>query len=552
MKKWIQGILAAVGVGIIFVLYSFSSFLPFLWNAPSLLQTGNTYLITLHNESELRPTLGFLTAFILLEHTEDGWEMEFHDSYDIAPPPNPITAPDIIEEKFSGDSRYQGWVFRDSNFSPYFSENAKTAITFLQYDKRYKDRDITAVLSFDTHAIEKVIDTLGGVKYGERIITGKDLFSFLEADAKQFERGSEETWLGRKNEIQPLANALIKESLLSPLTWRSLHNTAQDLIAEKHILAYSPQEKIHEILSDMDMTGAIEISPSAVAWGTNIANMGGKKGDRYMQKSIHSTFSLDVSGNITERLRLHFDHEGTRNLQSDRYFGYIRIMRPEGTKVKKYTGDFMDEPRSADQIFPYSETFDMFFWVDESNSSVLEIEMVYPSNIAIQEDSPVFIQPISQAGIIDMPVYFSLQGFADETTEIQGCEDLKQRENISMCNFSLLSEPLLTLSKEKDIHLPIFEEVIYFDEGKRIRIQFSEELTPLQKENVYISRADGTRLEILSLENDTRAIVMELKEPLPSSPRQFYSIEIQNLSDLSQNTFPLYTTSIAYPKYNIQ
>jgi hypothetical protein len=111
MKKISIALLLILMSVIVFLLYSFSPFLKLLPKIFSSLKNENTILITLHNEAELRPSLGFLTGFIFLEYKNGNLNLEFHDSYDIKPPEEKIIAPEIIEKRFSEDKRYEGFVF---------------------------------------------------------------------------------------------------------------------------------------------------------------------------------------------------------------------------------------------------------------------------------------------------------------------------------------------------------------------------------------------------------------------------------------------------------
>lgn len=560
MKKIIYIVLAIICIPIFWALYSFSQFLFIIPEISKFTEKNKTILITLHNESELRPTSGFLSAFILLTNTENGWVLDFHDSYDIEAPKKSekILAPDIIERRFSNDIRYQGWVFRDSNFSLDYSVNARTAISFLQYDERYKDLNISAVVAVDMHAIGEIIDAVGGVEFNGKMITSNNIFSLLEQEVKTFDRKDEQAWLGRKNGMKPLANSIIKKSVFSFRNWSNISSTAKKLFNEQHILFYSSDKNVQKIFREKKWTGEIFINKKSISyeipWGINFANMGGKKGDRYIDKSIRSTFSIDSRGNVAERIRIHLDHEGTRNLHSDRYFGYVRIIKPKGTILKKYEGTFLEEPKETSSSIDGVSEFDLFFWVDEGDNTALDMTFTYPKYIRILPTGlrTLDFQIISQPGIVNMPVSFAFQGFADSiiNTGKTVCIHTKTRENISWCNFSfpLKEENRLFVSTGRDLQKPVFEDVIYLDDGKKIRIQFSEEL---QKVNIsdVILESNNKNIKIIDVKNKPRAIEIVLENKLNNSQRNFYDITIKNLSDIAGNKYKEYSTSVAYPKY---
>ena len=108
----------------------------------------------------------------------------------------------------------------------------------------------------------------------------------------------------------------------------------------------------------------------------------------------------------------------------------------------------------------------------------------------------------------------------------------------------------ITITKKTDTTLPIFEDVIFLENGKKIKIQFSEELNPIEKTDIFIvNKTENINIPITSIENKTRSIEITLETALPSKNRTFYNVLINKLSDISGNSFDIYNTVIAYPKY---
>ncbi len=553
IKGFLVGFFLILSIIFIYIYYSFFYFSFFIPAFNQINKNESTVLITLHNESELRPNLGFLTGFILLQKNKEGiFSMEFHDSYDISAPKKPIIAPDIIEKNFSADSRYQGWVFRDSNFNMQYSQNAKNAIAFLQNDKRYKTLNISAVISLDMHAIEEIIDTIGGINFENKIIYGNNFFSVLESKAKQFDRSDENAWKNRKGSIKPLAIAIIKKCITSVFAWKDISNTLKSLFADQHILFYSPQPNIQKIFLDNGISGNINLHENNIPWGLNIANIGGKKGDRYIEKNIKSVFSIDKNGNIVEKLKIQFSHNGTRNLHSDRYFGYIRIVKPKNSKLISFSKNknYINTPTSHTESFPKTSEFDFFFFIDPSSQENLELIFQYPPHINV-ENPPITFDIFTQPGIVKMPTQFIFQAFADSQIKIDNCKNTEYAENISSCFFTAPKTPkTITITKKADTTLPIFEDVIFLENGKKIKIQFSEELNPIKKTDIFIvNKTENINIPITSIENKTRSIEITLKTALSSKNRTFYNVLINKLSDISGNSFDIYNTVIAYPKY---
>ncbi len=554
-KGFLLGIISFVIVLFGYGIYSFSHllyFVPVINDIQEEFHENTAIVITLHNNSELRPTLGFLTGFILVKKDENGhFVIEFHDSYDIEAPKKPILAPDIIEENFSHDSRYQGWVFRDTNFDMRYTQNAKNAIAFLSYDKRYKNLNIAAVISIDMYSIESIIDAIEGVEWNGKMIYGNNFFSVLESDAKHFDRSNENAWKQRKSGIKSLALVLLKKCITRVFAWKDIGITLERLLKQQHILLYSPYPNIQEIFTKHALSGEISFDEKNIIWGINFANIGGKKGDRYIEKRVKSIFSFDENGKIHETMKIDFEHDGTRNLHSDRYFGYVRIVKPENVKLIgfKDSRQYIHHPAEHPSLFPHTSEFDFFFYVDESSSVTLELTFEYSENVQFGERKKIEI--FTQPGVQNMPIEFVFQAFGDSQVSLTNCPKSVQRENISRCLFTAPDTPsFIEVALQEDTQKPLFEDVIYKNNGKIIRLQFSEKIRNISVSDVILMDKKTHEIQkIQSVTNDNMAIELTLDKPLSSDKRTFYTVLIKNFSDVFGNSSDEYNVVIAYPKY---
>ena len=552
MKKALLWFLAGTIALFLYALWSFSSFLFLVPHVFSFTNTENSYLITLHNEGELRPNLGFLTGFILVSHNGENWNMEFHDSYDITAPSQKILAPEIIEDRFSSDVRYQGWVFRDSNFSLSYEKNAETMLQFMKYDNRYSSKKIHTVLSLDLYTIGKIIDAVGGVEFEGKKVSSQNIFEILENNAKNFNPETTQDWLQRKGSIKPLANEIIKEIIFSPFRWNEINNAIQQMFHQNHVLMYSLHPPIQEKLEKRNWSGVNTIERNTLPYGINFANIGGKKGDRYTNRNVSSVFMINEEGNIQERLIIDIFHNGTRNLHSDRYFGYTQIVRPKGSSIIKSDGEYLGSftPQKKEEEYDNTSQFDFFFQVDEGNTTRFEITFEYPKELFLVEKNsqPLFFIP--QPGQLNTVYNITLQGVSDTRPQILGCKNTQHKENIALCSFENIPEESISFSLSPDTTPPIFEDIIYSDGGRKVRIQFSERLNTLQRKDItFKNNTTGESIPIVSIFEDERAVEFELETVLSKSQRQFYTVQIKNVSDIFGNTIEIFDRTVAYPKY---
>ncbi len=544
-KKMLSLGLATVSGAILlllfFVLWSFSSLLFLIPKSFDLLGMSEpkTYLVTLHNEGELRAELGFFTGFLFVEMDKGHMTMEFHDSYDIKAPEKSqkILAPDIIEKRFSSDSRYQGWVFRDANFSPLHPQNAQNIQKFLEYDNRYKNKKIDAVISLDLYAIGQVIDAVGGVEFSGKKYTSHNIFSVLETEAKTFDRHSKKEWLERKSSLQPLAKAIIKEVALSPFSWKSFSNEIEKLGKEKHFHLWFADSNIQNTFKEKSWTGDFpEISENTFLMGHNFSNLGGKKGDRYIQKNFTSLFSISPKGKISEKLTLRVQHQGTRTLNSDRYFAYVRLFRPAGTTLDDFTGEFDETPEKVaveKKSLPRGEEFTFFFHLDESSEKTFSFDFTVPKRIDSKNQKFLLF---AQSGKIEKTDTNTLifQAEGDSSFTVSGCDEVKNLENISRCEVFTAGDKMLKISQNADEKVPVFEEVVILDEGKTVRLQFSENIQEVYPSEVLVQeKISGNKRRILDLKTEPRALVLTFQNPL--TPKKLYTVHVDSIVDTSGN-----------------
>lgn len=508
------------------ILFIFRSFLPFF---PVLFQKG-TIVVTLHNNAEMRPTLGFLTGFFLIKNEKDEIGLEFHDSYNIADPINTKASPEIFEKRFGTTKEWKGLLFRDSNISFSFPENAQNAIFFLKEDSRFKDLHYKAVIGIDMQAIGNIIDSIGGILFQDTTLTSENLFSILSEQSRQFIPLTKEDWLHRKSGLSDISSSLIKTFIFSPWKWNKVSKSFKKSLDTQHILLWFANPKVQEVAKYKKWTGELiqKHSSFAIPYGHFYTNLGGKKSDRYIQKNTTSVFSIDDFGNIIETIHFDFFHNGTRNVFSDRYFAEVAIIRTEGVKIKSSKGIFEYAPKS------YNDgTIRFFFWVNQNNATSFDISLAYPPEYTMSFISPLIILPLHQPGTDDTKIHSQIifQGSGQSKFLLEGCMNIWNSENVSSC----ILDPFNTIFSQwkEDISSPFLEELIWQDNRKSLRIQISEKIGEVINPSITLTKSD-TVIKNFSIKQEEMAIILSFQEPLPISNDEKYQISL-SLSDLFGN-----------------
>lgn len=504
----------------IFVFRAFFPLFPLFWNHGSV-------LITLHNNAELRPTLGFLTGFFIFRHTEEGFSLHFYDSYAVEPPSTPKPAPEILKKRFSENTTWQGWVFRDSNMSPFFSENAKQAISFLQADPQFSKEIFTGSISVDMVTIEYLIDAVGGVSFNDEIITSHNLFSVLEVQSKDFVPITKEAWLDRKSGVSDLGKKIIQSALIKIWKWDDIASAMEEMLNTQHILLFSVDSQMQQNFQKKQWTGVYDIPSASIPWGVSIANIGGKKSDRYIQKTVTSSFTVNEYGELEEFFRIRFSHEGTRNLHSDRYFAEVNLLRPKGSEIIKSNGEFKYFPEKKED-----ESIRFFFEIDEGSEKIFEIRIKYPERISASFINPLSFFIIPQPGEINLYTTLVFRGIADTSWDVIGCSKTKNTENITFCELPN-TQTIINALWQEDTTPPLLEEILLKEDRKKLRVQFSEDIQSIPLSRITIEKENNSLIPE-SIIQESKAIEISFAEPIPQSSHK-YIITIEDVQDIFGN-----------------
>lgn len=310
-------------------------FRPFFWNIPYL--TGflgpRNYLILIQNNNELRPTGGFITGVAELSMLFGFSSLEVLDSYQIPDPSPRLPA----EEPFqfligNNDPFFAGKTIRDANFSPDFAKSSKEVLQL--YKVAYPEKSFDMVLAVDFAVIEDLLELYGELVVEDLIFTRKNFFDLTQKISKDVDTHNVEQLQQRKSILGPFGKKFLRRVLSSPTQYLQFLSALEDFVEEKHLLAYSPSDSFQEKLSKQGFTGEISHrNPNTDFLHVNVANIGGRKADRYVTKDVKYMVDFSNPENPQSKLDITFTHLGSYNIQSDIYQAYVRSYVPLGSQL---------------------------------------------------------------------------------------------------------------------------------------------------------------------------------------------------------------------------
>lgn len=298
--------------------------------------TTRNYLILFQNDTELRATGGFITAYAFLEF-KNGFPVgiSFNDVYGEIDDHEYISPPYPMNELLEKNSdTYAGHSFRDANYNPDFKEAADDILSF--FHKTYYDTEIDGVFAINFSVLEDMVGLYEPVKAGNLDLTKENLFETLETAVSDIDRHNLEALSTRKDIIKEFAYGTLKEMIFSPWQWRNLSDVITENLNEKDILLNFENHSLAQKASHYNWDGAFpepdEENPFDVL-AINVSNFGGMKSDRYITREVH--YNIDLSDqNPIATAEVTLRHHGDYNVPlSGEYKGYVRVFAPEGATL---------------------------------------------------------------------------------------------------------------------------------------------------------------------------------------------------------------------------
>jgi len=249
------------------------------------------YLILLQNNSESRPTGGFIGSFLIVD-INDGHitKADFHDVYDYdGQLQDHIDAPKEI------DALTDNWRMRDANYSPDFAVSAKKIAWFLEKEG---GPGVDTVIAINQSILKDLLGITGPLSVeglsGELTDSNYQTILTYIVESKLEGKNNPKAVIGR---IVPS----LREALSKNASIKSLFTLIGNQIRDKDIMAWSKDEKVQKFFDDIGVSGRIKkIMKDEDYFNLVSISVGGNKSDRYMDSSILHETIIDKRGEIRD------------------------------------------------------------------------------------------------------------------------------------------------------------------------------------------------------------------------------------------------------------
>lgn len=259
----------------------------------------HSYLILLQNDSEVRPTGGFIGSYLLVD-TNDGYitKNEFHDVYESdGLLKEEIPAPEDIAKIT------KNWRLRDSNYSPDFSISGEKAAWFLQKEK---GPSVDTVIAINQHIIADLFDITGPIQLeGLSAPLTKENYQLVISYLVESKASGKED---PKKILRSFIPAFQKK-LLESKAWDKILKVLVQSLQQKDILLYSRDEEIQEFFNGFGATGkTLNPEPQDDYLNVISVSIGGNKSDLYLKQNLNHTTFIDQDGTVNNQLIITREH----------------------------------------------------------------------------------------------------------------------------------------------------------------------------------------------------------------------------------------------------
>jgi hypothetical protein len=300
-------------------------------------ERAKKYLLVFQNNSEARPTGGFIGTYGILDLDEGRIKNLFIDGifnldgqlYEKIVPPRPI-------QKIS-----TAWSTHDANWFADWPASAKKIMMF--YEKAGGE-SVDGVFSLTPTVVEKLLAIIGPIDLPQyNVSLNQDNFLDLTQYKVEVDYDKE---LNQPKKILADFTPVFLDRLWQVWPQRSqeIMGVLVDSLAQKHILFYFTNESLQKVFLEQGWGGEVLSTDKDYLAVVN-TNINGFKTDRVVEQKIYHKAEVWGDGSIIDTVRIVRSHQGGQS-QYDWYnkvnADYLRVYVPRGSKLISAKGQTLE------------------------------------------------------------------------------------------------------------------------------------------------------------------------------------------------------------------
>jgi len=308
---------------------------------------ARNYLIFFQNNTELRPTGGFLGVYGLIKVKDaEIVSVETDDIYAIDGPSMGLARPRPPEPlvRYLGVSK---WFLRDANWSPDFPTSAARMLQFFREEARVAwgaagVPEVHGIIVIDPELVKDIMKVVGPVAADDIVFTPDNFVDQLEYEV---ERGFAVDGLPteeRKGIVGRLTGNMMDR--LGRASFDELSQLVQvfeENVREKHVMFWFTDPTLQSMAVRNGWAGEVKTVTDDYVQVID-ANLASLKTDQAMRRTVHYKVSPDGDGFIGS-VAIDYENLGSFTWKTTRYRTYTRVYLPAGSELIEVKGAMSDD-----------------------------------------------------------------------------------------------------------------------------------------------------------------------------------------------------------------
>lgn len=339
---------------------------------------ARTYLLLLQNNTELRPTGGFIGTFgnltvknakLVNFDTENVYNLdEPAKAYNTKVPPPPI-------QKYLKQAQ---WFFRDVNWDPDFPTTARSAIDFY-HDERGPISHFDGVIAFTPRLIEDLLRATGPITIKDQVFNAENIVEKLQYEVEVGFAKDGINIYNRKQIIDDLAQVL-KEKLLAFKgdEIRALLPLVTQAFNEKQAMIYFTDPNLQKAAANFNWDNRIKETAGDYVYVVD-ANLGSLKTDPAISRVINYSLHPEAKDrSMVATVKITYTNGGKFDWKTTRYRTYTRLYVPLGSTL--ITAEGNEEPLAITDSHGKT-VFGTFISIEPEDSETLTFSYKLPAGL---------------------------------------------------------------------------------------------------------------------------------------------------------------------------
>ncbi|MBU1126626.1 DUF4012 domain-containing protein [Patescibacteria group bacterium] len=320
------------------------------------------YLVTFQNNTELRPTGGFVGSFAemdLLNGEIDSIYVPEGGTYDLqgqlsefVASPHPLS---LVNPR---------WEFHDANYFPDFPTSAKKMIWFYE---NAGGPTVDGMITINATFMPELLAILGPIEmpeYDRTIDSENFLFEtqkIVEMEYQTYSVNDEErTVEAPKQFIGDLAPKILERlEEADSETMLAVLDLLGSGLSQKDVILYFDNNALQSTIEELGWSGSIKQTSGDYLLVTH-TNLGGGKTDTVIDQDIYVDTTVDDDGSIINTVTITKEHHGLKSslFEGENNVDYIRLYVPRGSELLSARGFEIpanDLFETSDLVLDYDE-----------------------------------------------------------------------------------------------------------------------------------------------------------------------------------------------------